>query len=324
MESISRILASALVVLGIALSATGQAASLDENNKEGDVQALAPGVGSEKTIDQIAGEMTNPLAAFTSFAYRFEHRTYKGDSEGADDQTSNAHVFQAVFPFRQKNGEGFIFRFSLPYMDDEPIYWADRGYPEWLLRQRDPNLHGEGYWEPTHGHTGDVLADIVYGGIDDSGFILMYGLKSRLPTSSDTSNARQQLVVGPMINVGRLASWGSYGAMFSHIIDVVEKRDKGTPDTTISAIDAYFSYALGNGWQLISNPKVTYDWEGDGGNKLAIPLGGGIAKTTRIGKLPVRISAEVQKYVVRTDRFSSDVFFQFSITPVLSNRYTRN
>ncbi len=324
MYPLFRIPASAIIVLGLTLSSVSLASSLDENDGKSASAAIASNTGSEKSTEQIASEMTNPLAAFTSFSYRLEYKTFKGDIDGADDQTSTSHVFQAVFPFRQKDGQGFVFRFSLPYMDDEPIYWADRGYPEWLIRQQDPTLQGDGYWEPTHGHTGDVLAEIVYGGVDDSGFILMYGLNSRLPTSSDTSNARQQLVVGPMINVGRIAGWGTYGAMISHVIDVVEKRDKGTPDTSISAIDAYFSYELGNGWQLISNPKLEYDWEGDSGNKLAIPLGAGIAKTTRIGKMPLRISAELQKYLVSTDRFSSDLFFKLSITPVLSNKYTYN
>lgn len=322
MHTFIRIPARLTIVLGLVISSVGLAADLDQNSTAGATQAADPDAGKAKSVDQIASEMSNPLAAFTSFSYHLEYKTFQGDIEGADDQTSTSHVFQAVFPFRQKDGQGFVFRFSLPYMDDEPIYWVDRGYPEWLIRQQDPRLQGDGYWEPTHGHTGDALADIVYGGIDDNGYILMYGLTSRLPTSSDTSNARQQLVVGPMINVGRLAGWGSYGAMFSHVIDVVEKRDKGTPDTSISTIDAYFSYNLGHGWQLISNPKITYDWEGNSGNKLAIPLGAGIAKTTRIGKMPLRISAELQKYVASTDRFSSDLFFQFTITPVLSNRYT--
>lgn len=324
MHSISRIPVLMSTALGLLISSVSLAASVDQDDQKSASTAIASSTDSEKTTKQIASEMTNPLAAFTSFTYRLEYKTFQGDMDGADDQTSTSHVFQAVFPFRQKDGQGFVFRFALPYMDDEPIYWADRGYPEWLIRQQDPRLQGDGYWEATHGHTGDVLAEIVYGGVDDSGFILMYGLNSRLPTSSDTSNARQQLVVGPLVNVGRLADWGSYGAMFSHVIDVVEKRDKGTPDTSISAIDAYFSYDLGNGWQLISNPKIEYDWEADSGNKLAIPLGAGIAKTTRIGRMPLRISAELQKYVVSTDRFSSDLFFQFSITPVLSNKYTYN
>lgn len=324
MYPFSRIPAPAAIALGLVLSSVGLASDLSEDDSKDASRAVAYNTGSEKSTDQIASEMSNPMAAFTNFSYRLEYKTFEGDIEGADDQSSTSHVFQAVIPFRQKDGQGFVFRFSLPYMDDEPVYWVDRGYPEWLMRQQDPRLQGDGYWEPTHGHTGDTLADIVYGGVDDNGFILMYGLNSRLPTSSDTSNARQQLVVGPMINVGRLVGWGTYGAMISHVIDVVEKRDKGTPDTSISTIDAYFSYALGNGWQLISNPKITYDWEGDSGNKLAIPLGAGISKTTRIGNMPLRISAELQKYVVSTDRFSSDLFFQFSITPVLSNKYTHN
>ena len=285
--------------------------------------------GSDKTLDQLASEMSNPLAAFTSFGYQLEYRTYQGDLQGASDQTSIAHDFQTVIPFAQKDGQGFVLRMSLPYVADLPIYrttigYSEVGFPEWKMRQIDPTVYGPGYWESTHGHTGDLTTDLVYGGVDDNGFILMYGLAGRWPTSSDTSNARQQLVLGPDINIGRIADWGTYGALVSHVIDVAEKKDKGSPDTTITTIDAYFSYALNNGWQLYSSPSISYDWEGDSGNKLAIPLGGGFAKTTRIGKMPLRFSAEIQKFVVSTDRFSSDWFFKFSITPVLANKYTRN
>lgn len=324
MQPFFRLLAPLTMMLGLSLPIIGLASDLEENAGSSETPAVDSNAGSNKSNRQLANEMTNPMAAITRFTYSYENKSFKGDIEGASDQESNSHVFEAVFPFKQKDGQGFILRFSLPYMDDEPIYWADRGYPEWLIRQQDPRLQGDGFWRATHGHTGDMLADIVYGGVDDSGFILMYGLKNRFPTSSDTSNARQQWVVGPLINVGKHAHWGTYGAMFSHIIDVVEKRDKGTPDTSITTIEAYFSYGFGNGWQIISNPVITYDWEADSDNKLSVPLAIGIAKTTRLGSMPLRLAAEIQKNVVRTDRFDSDVFLKFSITPALSNKYTRN
>jgi hypothetical protein len=328
MPLIARFLPVAAIMLISGFSAAGLAAATDVDESQAPVPNTPHAAGTEKPVERIAREMSNPLAAFTSVTYRLEHRSFTGDIEGADDQTGTSHVMQAVLPFKQQDGQGFVVRLMLPYEPDKPIYWVDqdtwseKGYPEWLIRQQDPGLQGEGVWESTHGHTGDMLADIVYGGVDSGGTILTYGMTARLPTSSDTSNARQQLVVGPLINVGKMTGWGTYGAMFSHVIDVVEKRDKGTPDTTISTIDAYFSYGLGNGWQLISSSKATYDWEADSGNKLSIPLGGGIAKTTRLGSMPLRIAAELQKYVVTTDRFSSDLFFQFSITPVLANKYT--
>jgi hypothetical protein len=165
--------------------------------------------------------------------------------------------------------------------------------------------------------------DLVYGGVRDSGLILSYGIAGILPTTSDTSNGRQQLILGPEVNIGKMTDRVVYGALISHIIDVAEKRDKGTPDTTQTTIQAYFSYGLGNGWQVISNPTITYDWEGDSGNKLNLPLGVGIAKTTRIGTMPLRMAAEVQNYVVTTDRFGSEWLFKFTITPVIPGKYTR-
>ena len=64
--------------------------------------------------------------------------------------------------------------------------------------------------------------------------------------------------------------------------------------------------------------------EGDGGNKLKLPLGGGIAKTTRIGKMPLRLAGEVQYFVASTDRFGPDWLFKLTISPVIPSKYTRN
>ena len=280
--------------------------------------------GSQKSIDQMARELSNPLAPFNNLAFQVDYRSYQGSMPGANDQTQLAYIFQPVIPFRQKNGKGWVFRFALPFIDDQPIYWTPLGYAEWRIRQEDPTQNGEDLWEDTHGHTDAVNFDLVYGGVRDSGLILMYGIAGVLPTTSDTSNGRQQFILGPELNIGKMTDWGVYGALISHVIDVVEKRDKGTPDTTQTTIQAYFSYGLGNGWQLISNPTITYDWEGDSSNKLNLPLGGGVAKTTRIGKMPLRVAAEFQKFVASTDRFGPDWLFQLTFSPVIPNKYTRN
>jgi len=324
MFPVLRVLSTICLVMVLAFPATSQAVSseLDTVSETPAPTTVEP--GSEKSIEQIARELTNPLAAFWRFDYEGQYRTYQGSIPGADDQTSWTNVFQATLPFRQKNGKGWVFKVALPYLGDQPIYWADRGYSEWRIRQEDPTIQGDGFWAPTHGHTGDATFDLVYGGVNDSGRILAYGIAGILPTSSDTSNDRQQLILGPVVNIGRMAEWGVYGAVISQIFDVAEKKDKGTPDTTQLTIQGYFSYGLGNGWQLTSNPVVTYDWKGDGGNKLNLPLGGGIAKTTKIGKMPLRLGAEVQYYVASTDRFGPDLLFKFSVSPIIPSKYTRN
>jgi len=323
MISISRAIKTICIVLVLMIPALATA-DVKEPDELSDTKSTAAAEhGAQKTIDQIALEMSNPLSTLFSFPLEYQFRTYQGDIPGAGDHSSSSLILGATLPFLQRDGKGWIFRFALPYIDDQPIYWVDRGYAEWRIRQQDPTAKGEGFWDDTHGHTDAMSFDLVYGGVRDSGLILSYGIAGILPTTSDTSNGRQQLILGPEVNIGKMTDRVVYGALISHIIDVAEKRDKGTPDTTQTTIQAYFSYGLGNGWQVISNPTITYDWEGDSGNKLNLPLGVGIAKTTRIGTMPLRMAAEVQNYVVTTDRFGSEWLFKFTITPVIPGKYTR-
>ena len=324
MNALSRSLSATcfLAVLTLPVSVSLASPVTDAVDTSSDLASVSK--GTPKTVEEIARESTNPLAAFYRFDFDVQYQTYQGDIAGADDQHSWDYLFQATIPFREKNGRGWVFRFGLPYAPDQPIYWTDKGHAEWRMRQEDPREDGDGYWYPTHGHTGDVSFDLVYGGVNDSGRILSYGMAGELPTSSDTSNAKQQLILGPEINIGKMTDWGVYGAIVSQVIDVVEKKDKNTPDTNITTIRGYLSYGLGHGWQLVSNPVITYDWEGDSGNKLNLPLGGGVAKTFMISKMPVRIAAELQYFVASTDRFGPDMLFKFSMSPIMPGKYTRH
>jgi hypothetical protein len=324
MLSITRVLSISCFAMILASPIMGRADSPESDSDSNNGNQARPELGSQKSIEEIAREMTNPLAAFWRFDYTGEHRSYQGSIPGADDQSSWSHYFQFTMPFREKDGKGWVFKFALPYFVDQPVYWGDRGFAEWRIRQQDPTDQEDAFWEPTHGHTDAVSFELVYGGVNESGRILNYGLAGILPTTSDTSNGRQQLILGPAVNIGKMADWGVYGVLFSHIIDVAEKRNKGTPDTTQTTLQGYFSYDLGRGWQLISNPVVTYDWEGDSGNKLNLPLGGGIAKTFKIGKVPLRFTAEAQYFVASTDRFGPDWLYKFSLSPIIPSKHTRH
>ena len=332
MRSLSCVLTYLCLGMVLSLPTTSQALDSEENTESEPSTPVSSGVGLPKSVDQIAREMTNPFAPFTYFDWHIEYRTYEGSVPGAGDQTQWGNIFQGVIPFRQENGKGWVFRFTIPYYDDQPIYYDDlgdrygrTGYAEWRIRQQEPTNQGENYWDPTHGHTDDMTTELVYGGVSDDGLILQYGLAVIWPITTDTSNGRQQFILGPEVNIGKMTDWGVYGALVSHVIDVAEKKDDfGTGEASQTTIEAYFSYGLGNGWQLISNPVITYDWEGDGGNKLNLPLGLGISKTSRWGKMPFRVSAEVQKYVASTDRFATDWLFKMTISPVLPNKYTGN
>ena len=73
----------------------------------------------------------------------------------------------------------------------------------------------------------------------------------------------------------------------------------------------------------MSNPVITADWEADSGNELLLPIGAGVSKTTRFGKVPVKLAFEIEKYVVSADRFGTDWLLTFSITPVFRNPFQK-
>ena len=41
------------------------------------------------------------------------------------------------------------------------------------------------------------------------------------------------------------------------------------------------------GWYLLSSPIVTANWEADSGDVWTLPIGGGVGRLFKVGKMPV-------------------------------------
>jgi hypothetical protein len=87
----------------------------------------------------------------------------------------------------------------------------------------------------------------------------------------------------------------------------------------------YFVWrSLGDGWQLGMSPNISYNRKASGPNAWQVPIGLGVQKTTRFGKMPVKFSLESQYYVVHTDDFGPRWNIRFAITPVIPALIKRN
>ncbi len=85
---------------------------------------------------------------------------------------------------------------------------------------------------------------------------------------------------------------------------------------SVSSGQYFIAIGLGSGWQFSTSPNFAYDWET---SDLTFPVGAGIAKTTHIGKIPLKIQVEAQYYVEQTDAFGPEWLFKFTFTPVINN-----
>ena len=58
-------------------------------------------------------------------------------------------------------------------------------------------------------------------------------------------------------------------------------------------------------------------------NKLLLPLGGGISKTVRMGRLPMKMDLEIYGYLESPEAFGTDWMMTFRFTPLLPNWFHR-
>ena len=66
-------------------------------------------------------------------------------------------------------------------------------------------------------------------------------------------------------------------------------------------------------WQFGFTPTITYDARASAGNKWNVPVGLQVAKTTRMGKLPVKFQLAVEYSVVHQDIYGDRTKLVFEV-----------
>jgi hypothetical protein len=74
---------------------------------------------------------------------------------------------------------------------------------------------------------------------------------------------------------------------------------------------------LKDGWQVGTNPTLSYNDQASSENKWNIPVGVFVGKTTKFGKLPVNIKLGVEYSVVSPDAFGQRAAVRLQITPIV-------
>jgi hypothetical protein len=304
-----------LILLLVQTSLASAEKAEDEHSPSQDKNMLLA-----KSIDQIALDLSHPASSLITIRNDFQRRIYQGNLPEADDQTSGRYMLRPSWPIRLNNGRNLLLRAKIPLNSDQPFYQVRffyEEYSEWMIRQLADTLPRDRQFTDGHDHLDDVEFDITYGGVNDNGKISMFGVKIVTPTSDDFTAARKQLLLGPEVMLGKVADWGTIGATATHVTYVAGDDDF---PTNMTALEMFFAYGLGNGWQVISKPKLEYDWEAASGNKFFLPIGGGVAKTTRLGRTPIRMELEIYHYIESPEAFGPEWLFTFSITPVVGGR----
>jgi len=271
---------------------------------------------SQKSLQEIAIELVNPISSLQSLTSEFLYQPHQGKLPNADQQTFRSISFTPSIPFHLSNGNNLVLRATIPVNLAQPTYrYAGDAsdFTDWRIRQEAGTIGLNGDFYYVHSHMNDISYDLAYGSVNDQGLIAMIGIAGVLPTSEDGSGASHLYLLGPEIAVGQKYEWGIAGGWLSHLTSVASTSPDVDHNANLTGLKLFFAREIGNGWQILSNPHITYDWEGEKNNKLMLPLGAGIAKTIRIGSLPVRFVVEAQKYLATPSTFGPDWELKFSM-----------
>jgi hypothetical protein len=118
----------------------------------------------------------------------------------------------------------------------------------------------------------------------------------QVPSASPGALGAGKWAIGP--NAVALVMPGNIvtGILVSQLWSVAGQANR--PNLSSALFQPFFNYNLKDGWALSTAPVITANWTATQ-NKWAIPLGGGVAKTFKLGDQLMSVSALYYTYVAR-------------------------
>jgi hypothetical protein len=296
----SMILVVMLVLFGGAVNAQ-QSSSDSAKGGDSDQAYSHPEHGS---LDEIGTKLANPVSDVWSLVTEFDLSFSNGDLNRGNAKLGGRMILQPVMPIplygRGKEEWKLITRPTIPVLFSEPV----------------PNSLGE---FSNKSGLGDILLPMLVNP-PAGNWILGLGPTFLFPSATETAFGRQQWGLGPAAVFGYATKkwvafvfpqywWGIGGA----------GQDKNTPDASFLSLFYGFFYNLGNGWQIGTNPTISYDNKAPSGNQWNVPVGITLAKMAKIGRFPVKFQLGLEYSVVGQDAFGQVAQLKLSIIPVISS-----
>jgi len=163
--------------------------------------------------------------------------------------------------------------------------------------------------EPNVDGLGDINPSIFLSPAKSHGHFWGIGPTFTLPTGTSPQLTSGQWSVGPAaVYLATPGPW-MIGAFASQQWSVGGWSDRNVNLTTIQPM---IIYHLPKGWYLVSIPVITANWEADANDRWTVPVGGGVGKIVKVGKMPLNLQVQAF-YNVERPRDSSNWQFRFQM-----------
>ncbi len=254
-------------------------------------------LGETHTLKQIAAKLNNPLSDIWSLQLQNTVQFNRGAPSTGTSRGAYTGLFQPALPVPLTENWTLISRpiiswLNTPTFDSSTLSW-DRtsgvgpiSYEGWILPSKPSKLQ----W--------------AFGGV------------ASMPLSTrDELNSRKYTAGPSGVLVYKHGDWilgtlSQYQWSFSGS----NKRD----EVSKLSVQYFVTWqGLPNHWQLNMSPTITYDRKADGPDAWAVPVGIGVGKMVKIGKVPTKLQLEFQAYPIHPESFGPRYAIVFRLTPVI-------
>jgi len=239
--------------------------------------SILTNVAAEENVDELRAAVQNPVASLISLP--FQNNT--DFNIGPDKKTKNTMNIQPVWPFELNDDWNLITRTIFPVVSQPAL------------------LPGQ---ERTFG-LGDTSMSLFLSPKETGKIMWGAGPVFLLPTATDDMLGADKWGAGISAVALTVVDKVTFGALVSNVWSFA---GSGEHDINLFTFQYFINYNLDDGWYLLSAPINTANWKADSDNTWTVPLGGGVGRVFKVGKLPLNASFQAYYNVVTPDNFGPE------------------
>lgn len=225
--------------------------------------------------DDLAKQAQNPIANMISVP--FQNNTNFGI--GPYNRTQNVLNIQPVIPFNLTKDWLVVSRWIMPIVYQPDV--SERSGGRFGLGDFSPSF----FFVPSSRLTG-LPKNLLIG----------IGPALQLPTATSSRLGAQKWGLGPTAVIVYTPGKWVLGALANNIWSLGD----GSKGTNQFLVQPFVNYNMSDGWYLVSAPVITANWNLRPSERWIVPLGGGVGKILKVGKLPLNVTLQAYYNLVET------------------------